>query len=149
MLRKATPEDMTRVKEIIKAAFAETVEADQKIKEFLVNKFTADGYFEKRELNLFLWDKDGQIEGIGAIKGSEMEKIYVDPQFDTEEVAGKIVAALEGELMNTYAPEVVVRVLPSEESFYDDLGYEKVGEKVYNYPEAGVEIRTIHMKREF
>lgn len=87
-----------------------------------------DRYFKKEEViqNTYVFD-DGLIKGFVKMDGTEIEKLYVDPFFQSAGIGGKLVEYAIKELHadRLWALEKNVRAI----SFYRSHGFRLTGQK--------------------
>jgi GNAT superfamily N-acetyltransferase len=66
---------------------------------------------------------DGRCVGVGALDGTEIKRVYVDPSAQGSGVGASIMSALESEARRRGLGQVHLEASPSSLSFYEARGY--------------------------
>ncbi len=131
-IRKAQPNDLSRIAEILvfnnrMNYFPIFKDAQYSFGEMQVVSLI-DRYFQKEEVirNIYVFD-DGLIKGFVQMDGTEIEKLYVDPFFQSAGLGGELVEYAIEKLHadRLWALEKNVRAI----SFYQRHGFRLIGQK--------------------
>lgn len=132
-IRKATQSDASRVAEIIVTNYRVNFYPFFKNDPFYfgelnvmdtANKFLNDTDMIKRT---YVYD-DGIIKGVMRVSGNELEKLYVEPQFQSQGIGAKLLeyAVNECNISFLWALEYNTRGI----AFYKSHGFKLTGEKM-------------------
>ncbi len=131
-IRKAEPDDLSRIAEIL--VFNNRIyyfpifkDAEYSFGEMQVVSLI-DRYLKKEKViqNIYVYD-DGLIKGFVQMDGTEIEKLYVDPFFQSAGIGGELVEYAIEKLYadRLWALEKNVRAI----SFYQRHGFRLIGQK--------------------
>ncbi len=131
-IRKAQPNDLSRIAEIL--VFNNRIyyfpifkDAEYSFGEMQVVSLI-DRYLKKEKViqNIYVYD-DGLIKGFVQMDGTEIEKLYVDPFFQSAGIGGELVEYAIEKLYadRLWALEKNVRAI----SFYQRHGFRLIGQK--------------------
>lgn len=131
-IRKAEPDDLSRIAEILvfnnrMYYFPIFKDAEYSFGEMQVVSLI-DRYLKKENViqNIYVYD-DGLIKGFVQMDGTEIEKLYVDPFFQSAGIGGELVEYAIEKLYadRLWALEKNVRAI----SFYQRHGFRLIGQK--------------------
>lgn len=134
MIRPAKPRDASRIAEIIITNYRVNFYPFFRNDEFYFSELNvvdmAAEYTEGSEelTNTYVYDDNGVIKGIIRINGTEIVKLYVEPQFQS----GGIGAELLGFAVEKFGAEWLWALEYNERgiAFYKRHGFELTGEKM-------------------
>ena len=134
MIRKATPADASRIAEIIVTNYRVNFYPFFKNDEFYFSELnvldTAAEYAEGSEAlnSTFVYDDGGVVKGIIRVNGDEIEKLYVEPQFQSCGIGAELLRYAVDELGASWlwALEYNSRGI----AFYQRNGFVLTGEKM-------------------
>ena len=134
MIRPATPQDASRIAEIIITNFRVNFYPFFHNDEFYFSELNvvdmAAEYTEGSEelLNTFVYDDNGVVKGIIRVNGTEVVKLYVEPQFQSSGIG----AELLGFAVEKFGADRLWALEYNERgiAFYRRHGFELTGEKM-------------------
>jgi putative acetyltransferase len=134
MIRKATPADASRIAEIIVTNYRVNFYPFFHNDTFFFGKLnvldTAAEYSEgsKELLSTYVYDDGGVIKGMIRVSGSELVKLYVEPQFQSGGIGAELLGFAVNELRVNWlwALEYNKRGI----AFYKRHGFALTGEKM-------------------
>jgi GNAT superfamily N-acetyltransferase len=90
-------------------------------------------------------ERDGECVGVGALDGTEIRRVYVDPSAQGSGVGEALMGDLEAAARRAGADEVHLEASPSSVSFYEGRGYVSSPEERLIVGDA--EFRFVPMRR--
>lgn len=132
-IRKATAKDISRVAELMVINYRENFFKFFKNEAFYFGELNvldvAQEYIENPEMveNTYVYD-DGAVKGMVRLHGDEIVKLFVEPQFQSQQIGGKLLSfAMEQKAANwLWVLEYNARGI----EFYKRNGFDFTGEKV-------------------
>lgn len=132
-IRKATSKDISRIAELMVINYRENFFQFFKNEAFYFGELNvldvAQEYIDNPEMvgNTYVYD-DGAVKGMVRLHGDEIVKLFVEPQFQSQQIGGKLLSfAMEQKAANwLWVLEYNARGI----EFYKRNGFDFTGEKV-------------------
>ena len=93
-------------------------------------------YDELRGLFGLVFEEEGRILGLGALRGGEVTRLYIAPAEQGRGVGSRILQALEEEARRRRRKTLEAKASPSSVSFYERFGFVKVRPGCYQTGQA-------------
>jgi len=79
--------------------------------------------------DLFVYEEDNQILGMGAIDGNRIKKVYVDTKLHGKGIGKRILEFLESHAKAKGIKELVLCAYENSKGFYEKQGYKIISSK--------------------
>ena len=148
MIRKFRPSDENACIKNISECFDTSVSLNKKGKNYVKNLFTKKGYLTRKshKYDIFVYEKDKKILGMGAIEGNYIAKVYVDPTMHGKGIGREIMTFLEKLAIKRGFKNIFLRAYKNSKGFYTKQGYRFVKMYVYTGQE-NIKVPTYEMRK--
>nr|MBI4156605.1 GNAT family N-acetyltransferase [Candidatus Woesearchaeota archaeon] len=151
MIRLFTSEDEGACKDIAKRCLEETVDLDYKARQYVINKFTKDGYWllKANTFPLYVYENSSQIVATGGLNINEFKKMYVHPDWQGKGIGTEIINHLKNIAKKNNQQELFLYSWKSSVGFYKRAGFIFVREFIHEEQEIKmplVEMRSLLLK---
>jgi GNAT superfamily N-acetyltransferase len=147
MIRPFENKDEVECRKIIGRCFDESVTLPSDALFFVRNRYTKKGYLEakSKEYQFFVFEKNHMILGIGALKGNNIQKIYVNPDYQGRGIGAALLRFLEELAVKKGHKELILFAFDNSVTFYKKQGYAIVAP--FTFQCEDVNVPTVEMKK--
>ena len=124
-VRRVRKGDWKRCSEVVRLAVSD-IDITLRVRVLLRFKYTVWNIARmSRVSEMFVFEKDGDVQGSGRLDGEEIGMIYVNPEYWRQGIGTTMVRHLEGVAKKKGLKRVYVRALLPAVGFYKKLGYKR------------------------